>query len=597
MTDSGSSSETKSARTAPVRSTLVAITGIIAFVVIAYLTWDLLRPAVAPCESILEQTSVQLQTKLELLGAGTELKLGRSKVQELTEKAQLAAVNLKGCCIVMSMSKLDSKEFLQCKSAIDDFEDRAQDLEDQVEATAAAKKAGNEAAFEHAVLQLEKALTKEAAESKRVSDNVPPGELRLQAVLFETGENKPVEACFDIYHAAQDIEGKRVKVDRRCGTTGRISLKPGRYYVYSWYGNATTSTELDVVSDETTNAVLGYNAGILRMQTVLAAGAEPLEACFDVYHAAQDIDGNRVKVDRQCKKTARFYLRAGKYFVHTWYGNASTSREFDVSPGQLANPVLELNAGILRMQTVLAAGSDPLEACFDVYKAAQDIDGNRVKIDRQCKKTARFYLAAGDYFVNTWYGNASTSQELSISPGELTNPLLTLDAGLLRMQTVLSSGTDPLEACFDVYHAAQDIDGNRKKVDRQCKKTARFYLTAGDYFVNTWYGNANTSREFRVTPGKVTNPVLDLQAGTLRLQSALDADSGPVEACFDVYHAAQDIDGNRVKIDRKCAKTARFYLAAGRYFVVTWLDDKRASGELKVRAGVLENQLFLLAKN
>jgi len=597
MTDSGSSSEGKNTRGALTRSTLVAMTGIIAFVVIAYLAWDLLRPAVAPCDSILEQTSVQLQTKLELLGAGTELKLGRSQVQALTEKAQVAAVNLKGCCIVMSMSKLDSKEFLQCKSAIGDFEDRAHDLETQVEATAAAKEAGDEAAFKRAVQQLDEVLTKEATESKRVSDNVPPGELRLQAVLSEIGENAPVEACFDIYHAAQDIDGNRVKVDRRCGKTTRISLKPGRYYVYSWYGNAAKSKKLDIVSNETTNAMLDYDVGTLRMQTALTAGADPLEACFDVYHAKQDIDGKRVKVDRQCKKTARFYLAAGDYFVNTWHGNASTSREFAVKPGELTNPLLELKAGILRLQTVLAEGSDPLEACFDVYHAKQDIDGKRVKVDRQCKKTARFYLAAGDYFVNTWHGNASMSRKFTVISGELTNPTLVLDAGLLRMQTVLAPGTNPLEACFDVHHAAQDIDGKRVKVDRQCKTTARFYLTAGKYFVNTWYGNANTSRELTVTSGGITNPVLDLQAGTLRLQSALDADSNPVEACFDVYHAVQDIDGKRVKIDQKCTTTARFYLAAGRYFVYTWLGDKHTSDELEVRAGELENHRFLLAMN
>ena len=418
MTASGSSSEPGS-RKAPTRSTLVAMTGIIAFVVIAYFGWDLLRPAVAPCDSILEQTSVQIQTKLELLGAGTELKLGRSQVQTLTEKAQVAAVNLKGCCIVMGMSKLDSKEFLQCKSAINDYEDRARDLEDQVDAAAAAKKAGKKEAFEKAVEKIDDALSKESVESRRVSAGVPAGQLRLQASLSENTET--LKACFGVYHAVQDIDGKRVKIDRKCATTARFTLKPGRYYVHSSYGNATASEELDVISDETTNAILDMNAGTLRMQTVLAPGADALKACFDVYHAAQDIDGKRVKVDRQCDSTARFYLQAGQYFVKTWYGNASTSQEFEVKAGELTNPVLDLNAGTLRMQSALDANADPVKACFDVYHAARDIDGNRVKVDRQCADTARFYVHAGSYFVTTWAGDARASGEVKVASGAMTN--------------------------------------------------------------------------------------------------------------------------------------------------------------------------------
>ncbi len=501
MTDSdlSDSNEIK----APHRSVLLAMTGIVAFIVVAFFAWDLLRPTIAPCDAILEQTAVQLQTKLKLLGAGTELKLGRTQVQELSEKAQIAAVNLKGCCIVMRMSKLDSKEFLQCKSAVSDYEDRSRDLEDQVDEAMAAMKAADEATFEKAIEKIEKSLSDEAVESERVSQDVPDGQLRLQAVF--TSNTDELNACFDVFHAAQDIDGNRVMIERQCAPTARFSLKPGRYYVNTWYGNVATSSEFDVYSNEMTNEILDLNAGTLRMQTVLAPGTDPLEACFDVFHPEQDIDGNRVKVDRQCTSTARFYLRAGKYFVNTWYGNVATSDEFEVVPGEITNPVLDLNAGILRMQTVLAPGSDPLEACFDVFHPEQDIDGNRVKVDRQCTSTARFYLQAGKYFVNTWYGNAATSDEFEVIPGEFTNPILDLEAGMLRMQSALGAEDEPVEACFDVYHTAQDIDGNRVKVDRQCTVTARFYVHAGQYFVHSWAGSAHFSGQVEVGHGALAN--------------------------------------------------------------------------------------------
>ena len=261
--------------------------------------------------------------KLKLLGAGTELQLGRAQVQELSEKAQIAAVNLKGCCIVMSMNKLDSKEFLQCKSAVSDYEDRARDIEEQVDEAMAAKNAADEATFEKAIKKIEKSLSDEAVESERVSQDLPDGQLRLQTVF--TSNTDELNACFEVFHAAQDIDGNRVKIGRQCAPTARFSLKPGRYYVNALYGNVATSSEFDVYSNEMTNEILDLNAGTLRMQTVLAPGTDPLEACFDVFHPEQDIDGNRVNVGRQCTSTARFYLRAGKYFVNTQYGNVATS--------------------------------------------------------------------------------------------------------------------------------------------------------------------------------------------------------------------------------------------------------------------------------
>ena len=82
--------------------------------------------------------------------------------------------------------------------------------------------------------------------------------------------------------------------------------------------------------------------GHLRLQSVLSAGGEPIEACFDVFHAEQDIDGNRTKVDRQCTTTAKFTLNAGRYHVNTWSGEATASNEFEVLPGELASNTMTL---------------------------------------------------------------------------------------------------------------------------------------------------------------------------------------------------------------------------------------------------------------
>ena len=226
------------------KSTLVAIAGITAFVIISYLGYDLLKSTVAPCESILEQSAVQLKTDLKLLGSGTEIKLGREKVQELTAQAQLAGVNLKGCCIVLKMGKINADEFLKCQGAIQDYKSQVQVISQQINKAVSAQKSGDTEQFKDAVESIEKKIEEGTRQSKDFKARVLKGKLRLQTILTEGAD--PLESCFSVYHAKQDIDGNRVKINRSCTTTASFTLDAGRYYVYAKAGNSSVSEEFDV---------------------------------------------------------------------------------------------------------------------------------------------------------------------------------------------------------------------------------------------------------------------------------------------------------------------------------------------------------------
>ena len=250
--------------------------------------------------------------------------------------------------------------------------------------------------------------------------------------------------------------------------------------------------------------------------------------------------------------------------------------------------------GKFRLQAVLQAGGDPVQSCFHIYHAAQDIEGNRERITYDCTTTARYTLGAGRYFVQVKSGQASTSREFELKAGELINTQLDLQAGILRLQALLQPGGEPEQSCFHIYHAAQDIEGNRKKITYDCTTTARYTLNAGRYFVQANSGQASTSQEFELKAGELINTQLDLQAGILRLQALLQADGEPVQSCFHIYHAARDIEGNRKKITYDCTTTARYTLGAGHYHVVVKSGEAEAAMELEVKAGELTDQRLTL---
>lgn len=101
---------------------IYALVAIFTVPILAYFGYDLLKQNISPCQSIFEQTKMSLNTKLKLLESEGELLIGPEKIQELTERAQLVALNLKTCCTVLDAGKVSPEEFLQCKASARDYE-------------------------------------------------------------------------------------------------------------------------------------------------------------------------------------------------------------------------------------------------------------------------------------------------------------------------------------------------------------------------------------------------------------------------------------------------------------------------------------------
>lgn len=119
---------------------LLALGGVVASLAIMaslYLGHDIIRSRVSPCDSIFEQTSIGLSTKIKFLKAEGELGIGRETLTELSERAQMVALNLKTCCTVLDAGRLNPEEFLQCKSRAREYESRVQDVVTLVDKAAA----------------------------------------------------------------------------------------------------------------------------------------------------------------------------------------------------------------------------------------------------------------------------------------------------------------------------------------------------------------------------------------------------------------------------------------------------------------------------
>ncbi|MCZ6639356.1 MAG: hypothetical protein O6830_05270, partial [Candidatus Dadabacteria bacterium] len=115
---------------------------LVVILAVIYFSYDLLKRVISPCDSIFEQTTLQLSTKVEVFKTSADIVLGSKKIQEISESAQETALTLKACCKV---SRGDSREdkFIECKNTTSKYEDKIDLLIAQVAEAKKAKTEGN----------------------------------------------------------------------------------------------------------------------------------------------------------------------------------------------------------------------------------------------------------------------------------------------------------------------------------------------------------------------------------------------------------------------------------------------------------------------
>ncbi len=140
------------------KRTVVSLTGMAVLIVLGYFGYDLMKDVVSPCETIYEQTATRLGTKVEFLQAKGEIHIGKKQLQILPQAAQVTALNLKTCCIVLDEGKLDAEQFLQCRTAAQNYESAIDLGVKKVEEIAKLQRSNETEAYTRAVKEFSKTL-------------------------------------------------------------------------------------------------------------------------------------------------------------------------------------------------------------------------------------------------------------------------------------------------------------------------------------------------------------------------------------------------------------------------------------------------------
>jgi len=350
----------------------------------------------------------------------------------------------------------------------------------------------------------------------------------------------------------------------------------------------------------------------LRVYAVLTEDGEKIQdgVRYEVYDAARDAEGKRKSVASSSpyEEPPKFSLSPGRYVVTAAYGNASATTEIDIAARTIVLQTLNLRAGVLKLSSVLAAGSPSLTdgVRYAVFEWEKDVEGNRKEIAGSSPYAGppRFPLSAGKYFVTATYGSASSRADIEVAPGQTIIRALDLNAGILSLSTILGSGTEPLMSgvAYEVFDAAKDQEGNRKSVTGSSKyqDPPRFPLPAGRYVVTAKYGAASANAEIAMRAGVTERHVLNLRAGVLAL-STVTAGNQPLAkgVAYDVYEYDKDVEGKRKRLtgSSRYEGPPRLPVPLGRYYIIASADSGKGEADVAVTEGQFQQvQVRLTAR-
>lgn len=205
-----------------------------------------------------------------------------------------------------------------------------------------------------------------------------------------------------------------------------------------------------------------------------------------------------VSTHREASPTAA--LTPGAYLINAAYGLSHITKKMQVQASVPVNETLVLNAGGLRLASVLANGEPitPNSVRYDVFEDETDQFGNRDKILGDAKPGLIIRLNAGVYHIVSVYGdaNAVVRADVSVEPGRLTEATINHTAARATFKLVVQPGGEALpDTQWNILTPGGDV------VKESAGALPSHILAAGSYTVLARHKGKNYSREFKLDVG------------------------------------------------------------------------------------------------
>ncbi len=306
----------------------------------------------------------------------------------------------------------------------------------------------------------------------------------------------------------------------------------------------------------------------IKPSAVLAEGGESIAKdygmAWEFYAIAADGSrGDRVSTEYNDYKGM---MPAGDYILVGRADKAEAEQKITLTDDSLLEPVLVLNAGVVKVTPFASEGAEPDGSAAVEYSFKGDSTTNY--------GPNQLILPAGDISVRVKLGEAEVTETFVLKAGDKITKDIIVGTGHVVANAYYVEGEkiDSPGMAIEIYAAKVKLDGTRDKVAYNFGADAKFDLPPGDYVLYGKLNGAQAEVPFSVKVGELVEPKVILNAGVLKV--ALPGNDG-----WRVMSAKESLNGDRESFDYGFGEEFQSTLNAGDYVIES---EKKATGEKKL---------------
>lgn len=292
-------------------------------------------------------------------------------------------------------------------------------------------------------------------------------------------------------------------------------------------------------------------------------------------------------------------LAPGNYDVEAELGLARTRQTVNVEADKATEVRIDLNGGVMKMQTRAAAGGALLEQpVFTVTAANAEKGAPPLWVGRDAQP--EIVLPAGEYLVTTETNVARQQNKVTIAPATGTSVNAVLGAGTLELSamrgTPSAPGDQPAgDVTFIVYQDDPYAPQGRREVVRSSAPNPTFVLPAGTYYITARTPTSEVREQIAMGAGDTIKQVMPLSMARVRLAASLGG--RPVTDENPVTFRIVRLGAEPHEVLRTTRKEPEFDLSAGRYRIEASLGSGNvmAASEINLSAGQAQKITLPLA--
>ncbi len=218
-------------------------------------------------------------------------------------------------------------------------------------------------------------------------------------------------------------------------------------------------------------------------------------------------------------------------------------------------------------------------------------DGAPEQIATDGRAAVEFELDAGDYVLRARVGEVIRDMPVAVDPGQVTEAILNLRAGNLRLRAEAAPGGTPLEDSmfYRVYSAEVGLNGEREQITSSGRAIETFTLSDGPYHIVARHGDAFAAQDVEVREGALSDITIDMNVGYVRVGAIPTAGAETLQdnMFYRVFEQQADLQGNRSEVTTSGAPEPLFRLPAGDYLLVGRHGEAFAEQAFSVSADAL----------